>query len=264
MTIDRLLSNLIGGVSTHGEHEETVPQGDSVSAFALDLKERLLAGRYNTVKAFAGDYALTGMSRSTVYSALGGTRLPTAVTITKLLSTVAGADDAEIRPWIDRRSALDHREPDPGPAPRRSVRPRNAVATMVGVAVTSVLSVGITLACTGHPESEQLSTAAQLCSPLADPGPHQVTAHVANTEGEGIYARIAPHEGCHTGFLAEAQSVTVVCQDLHGPTVIDVHAGTARAWPVWDKLGSGAYVSDVYLDLPKATQPALVDQLPAC
>jgi hypothetical protein len=37
-----------------------------------------------------------------------------------------------------------------------------------------------------------------------------------------------------------------------------------RDWPVWDKLGSGAYVSDLYVDLPKGATPALVDQLPAC
>jgi hypothetical protein len=29
-------------------------------------------------------------------------------------------------------------------------------------------------------------------------------------------------------------------------------------------LGSGAYVSDLYLNLPKDTEPALVAQLPAC
>jgi hypothetical protein len=33
---------------------------------------------------------------------------------------------------------------------------------------------------------------------------------------------------------------------------------------VWDKLASGAYVADLYVDLPKGAQPALVDQLPAC
>jgi hypothetical protein len=33
---------------------------------------------------------------------------------------------------------------------------------------------------------------------------------------------------------------------------------------VWDKLGSGAYISDLYTDLPKAAQPELVAGLPSC
>jgi len=54
--------------------------GDSVAAFAGDFKERLLSGRYRTVTAFADNYPLTGVSRSTAYSAISGVRLPTAAT----------------------------------------------------------------------------------------------------------------------------------------------------------------------------------------
>ncbi|HEX9338053.1 MAG TPA: hypothetical protein VF892_19305 [Pseudonocardiaceae bacterium] len=242
------------------------PSEDSVSAFARDLKDRLLVGRYRTVKAFAGDHSLTGLSRSTVYSAIGGARLPTAATTAKLLSTVACADETEIQRWLDRRSALDNppsEAPDPGPTrtARRSVRLRDAVVAAVGlVAVTNGLTIVITLTWASHPSP----ASAQPCSPQADLRPHQVVAHVANTEGQGTFARITPADRCHTGFLPEADTVSVVCQDLVGPTITDIYAGKVRDWPVWDKLGSGAYVSDLYLDLPKGAQPALVDQLPAC
>jgi hypothetical protein len=139
------------------------------------------------------------------------------------------------------------------------VRLRTAVLAAVGlVAVTSGLSVAITLTLAGHPNS------APLCTPAADLRPYQVVAHVANTQGQGTYARIAPQDRCHTGFLPEADAVTVVCQELHGPDITDLYDGKVRNWPVWDKLGSGAYVSDLYVDLPKGSRPALVNQLPAC
>jgi predicted DNA-binding transcriptional regulator AlpA len=263
MAVGGLLGILVRTVSTR-PRVEPEPHQDSVSAFARDLKDRLLAGRYRTVKAFAGDYALTGMSRSTVYAAIGGTRLPTAATTTKLLSTVAGADEAESQQWLVRRAALDGPPTDGStPTPRRLVRLRDAVIAGVGlVAVTNGLTIVLSMAWANHPSPAP--AAHPPCTPSADLRPYQVVAHVANTAGQGTYTRIAPQESCHTGFLPEADSVTVVCQELHGATITDVYAGHVRKWPVWDKLGSGAYVSDLYLDLPKGTEPALVARLPAC
>jgi predicted DNA-binding transcriptional regulator AlpA len=262
MAIGGLLGILVSAVSTR-PRVAPEPHQDSVSAFARDLKDRLLAGRYRTVKAFAGDYALTGMSRSTVYAAIGGTRLPTAATTTKLLATVAGADEAEIQPWLDRRAALDGPPTDSAPTPRRLVRLRDAVIAGVGlVAVTNGLTIVLSMAWANHPGPAPAANPP--CRPSADLRPYQVVAHVANTDGQGTYTRIAPQESCHTGFLPEGDSVTVVCQQLRGGTITDLYAGQVRDWPVWDKLGSGAYVSDLYLDLPKGAEPALVARLPAC
>jgi len=234
--------------------------GDSIAAFAGDFKQRLLSGRYRTVTAFADNYPLTGVSRSTAYSAIGGARLPTAATTSKLLSTVLGADDDEITAWLARRAALEQPSGAAGTGqPVRMVRLRNAALAVVLAAAASA-AFAVTLWRVAHPAA----VAPRVCTPRADLRPHQVTAHVANTQGQGTYARLTPTEDCHTGFLPETDDITVACQDLRGPVITDVYRGVIRHWPVWDKLGSGAYISDLYTDLPKSTQPALVDGLPAC
>ena len=251
---------------------------DTIARFAQDLKERLLAGPYRSVTAFADNYALTGVSRSTTYAAISGTRLPSDSTVDKLLSTVVGADRSEIQTWLTRRCALDTTADAEVPgspasaAPHRVLRLREVVVIAVGLAVLAAgAGVGITLSVTHPPASASpppapasATTTPHICSPAPDLRAHQVAAHVANTQGEGTYTRIAPQTPCHTGFLADGDTVTVVCQDLSGPVINDVYDGFVRGWPVWDKLGSGAYVSDLYVDLPKGPQPALVDQLPSC
>ncbi len=247
---------------------------DRVARFSQDLKERLLSGPYRSVTAFADNYALTGVSRSTTYAAISGTRLPTEGTVDKLLATVVGADQTEIQAWRARRCALDitpSDEPDgASPATRpatRSVRLRDAAVIAVGFAVVAAgagAAITLSMSHRSAPTTIASTTSRTSCSPTPDLRRHQVIAHVTNTQGEGTYARITPREACHTGFLSDGDTITVVCQDLHGPVITDVYDGAVRGWPVWDKLGSGAYVSDLYVDLPKGSRPALVDQLPAC
>lgn len=250
---------------------------DTVARFSQDFKARLLAGPYRSVTAFADNYALTGVSRSTTYAAISGSRLPSDGTVDKLLTTVVGADKTEVQTWLARRSALDTScdpdQPDASATGRRSVRLRDVIVIAVALVVIAAgASAAITLSMTPRtatasppaPTARTTTTPARTCSPNPDLRPHQVAAHVANTQGEGTYARITPQTPCHTGFLSDGEPVTVVCQDLHGPVITDLYDGTVRGWPVWDKLGSGAYVSDLYVDLPKTTSPALVDQLPAC
>jgi len=271
-----------------GEPVDVQPQqprenDDTIAKFSQDLKDRLLAGPYRSVTAFADNYALTGVSRSTTYAAISGTRLPTDGTVDKLLATVVGADKAEIETWLTRRSALDIVPADeqhggrPGArSALRSVRLRDAAVIMVGIAIVAAgAATAVTMSMTHRSTtsadppptsatSSSTSTSTRPCSPVPDLRPHQVVAHIANTQGEGTYARITPQVACHTGFLTDGDSITVVCQDLHGPVITDVYDGAVRGWPVWDKLGSGSYVSDLYVDLPKGTAPALVDQLPGC
>lgn len=239
---------------------------DAVAAFGRDLKERLLNGRYRSVTAFADNYALTGVSRSTAYAAVSGARLPTETTTRKLLRMVVGADEQEIADWIARRAEVEAGPSGPDQAPaapaQRMVRTRDAVVLAAVVAVVSAAtSAAVTVTATKTPQNAGVQND---CTPQADLRPHQVVAHVANTQGQGVYARLSPHVGCHTGFLPERDNVTVACQDLHGPVITDFYDGTIRHWPVWDKLSSGAYVPDLYLDLPKQPQPALVDGIPAC
>jgi predicted DNA-binding transcriptional regulator AlpA len=254
--------------------------GDSVAGFGQDFKERLLAGPYRSVTAFADNYGLTGVSRSTTYAAISGTRLPSEGTVDKLLATVVGADRAEIQIWLTRRSALEtglDAAPDSGRPEARTVRRlrlRDVAVLAIGLAVvaagaSAAIAVSMTLSMTHHqsaanPAPTSVAAPARSCSPTPDLRTHQVAAHVANTQGEGTYARITPQTPCHTGFLSDGEPITVVCQDLHGPVITDVYDGSVRNWPVWDKLGSGAYVSDLYVDLPKRPSPALVDQLPGC
>jgi hypothetical protein len=243
----------------------TTENGDSTEKFAKDLKARLLSGRFRTVKSFANSHTVTGLSRTTVYSAISGTRIPTEATVRNLLCAVADADDAEVCSWLERLSALD-RGADPV-VPHSSVVPTGRTRLVyVGLAVaTAVVAVTLLVRQSGSPSAAPAtSTSPQACTPLADLRTHQVSARVANTQGQGTFPRIQPQQNCHTGFLAEKDQVTVVCQDLHGPTVTDVYEGVVRDWSVWDKLASGAYVSDLYLDLPKNAQPALVAGLPSC
>jgi predicted DNA-binding transcriptional regulator AlpA len=246
-------------------------RADSVESFGQDLKNRLLDGRYRTVKSFASNPRLTGVSRSTVYAAVGGVRLPTEPTIRKLLGSVVGADESETTPWLARRTELEQTcatdlADEPGP---RSAKARGAVLGIGGlVLVFGVLATvsALTRAPAGAPQAGAATpaTSGPPCRPLADLRAHSVPARIANTDGQGVYARIEPQEDCHTAFLPERTDVMVVCQDLHGPVITDLYAGTVRNWAVWDKLASGAYVADLYVDLPKGAQPALVDQLPAC
>jgi hypothetical protein len=244
---------------------------DSVESFGRDLKNRLLDGRYRTVKSFANNHRLTSVSRSTAYAAISGVRLPTEPTVRKLLGSVVGAEESELGPWLARRTALEQvcatgliNEPVARPA-----RTRTAVLGVGGLVF--VLGVLVTAAALARrpvtvPQTAVAApaTTRPVCAPLADLREYRVPAQVANTEGEGVYARIEPQENCHTGFLSERADVLVVCQDLHGPVITDIYAGTVRDWPVWDKLISGAYVADLYVDLPKGPRPALVERLPAC
>jgi predicted DNA-binding transcriptional regulator AlpA len=262
--VKKRIRSVLTGVRGQEPAPPPDPAGDSVAAFGCDLKERLLSGRYRNVTAFADNYALTGVSRSTVYAAVSGARLPTAATTGKLLGTVVGAGDDEIAAWLVRRADLERPldpETDAGELgrPVRMVRLRTAVlavfAAVAGMTVGNALHWGL---------PQAAPAAARICAPQADLRRHQVVARVANTQGQGTYARLAPNQDCHTGFLPENDGVTVVCQDLHGPVITDVYQGVVLHWPVWDKLGSGAYISDFYTDLPKEQQPTLVDGLPAC
>ena len=245
------------------EPNRTTDNGDSTETFAKDLKARLLSGRFRTVKSFANSHNVTGLSRTTVYSAISGTRIPTEATVRNLLCAVADADDAEVCSWLERLSALDRGADQV--VPHSSVVPtgRTRLVYVGLVVVTAVVVVTLLVRQSGSPAAAP-ATSPQACTPLADLRTHQVSARVANTQGQGTFPRIQPQQNCHTGFLAEKDQVTVVCQDLHGPTVTDVYEGAVRDWSVWDKLASGAYVSDLYLDLPKNTQPALVAGLPSC
>ncbi len=92
------------------------PTADTAARFAADLKRRLLTGRFRTVKSFANNPKITGLSRSTVYSAFSGTRLPTEPTVLSLLTAMAGTTEAEVRTWLERRTRLAD-EPDRTPRP---------------------------------------------------------------------------------------------------------------------------------------------------
>lgn len=248
---------------------------DSVATFARDLKQVLLSGNYRSIKSIAGAHKQTGMSRSTVYSAVSGTRLPSESTIRGLLSSVTDVSDDEIQRWLDRCARLATPASlvltDPSDRPPRTRPQGYRYVTSIAAGLSGAAVGAITTILIVQPTRPATSAAAtpsapptQLCTPLADLRTYQVPAHVANTQGQGVFARLQPQQNCHTSFLSEGTPVTVVCQDLHGPTITDTYGSAVRDWPVWDKLGSGAYVPDLYVDLPKEAKPGLVAQLPAC
>lgn len=252
---------------------------DEVCRFAEDLKKRLLQGRFRHVKAFADRPELTGVGRSTVYDALRSLRLPSDVTVAGLLSSVAQADPEEISAWLQRRAELadsavltaDSAAPTdlhlvapaaeniPELTSRNRLR-RGLAAALVAAGV--VVGVGGTLLV------EKLlppsSATAGSCAPAPDLRGGAVAARTANTQGEGVYAYSGPDGRCRSGFLGEQSQISVVCQVLHGKDITDTYRNAVRRWAVWDKLSSGAYVPDLYTDLPKGNTPKLVDGLSAC
>ena len=255
--------------------------GDEVRQFAEELKQRLLQGRFRHVKAFADRPELTGVGRSTVYEALRGLRVPSDVTVAALLSRVAEAEPQEIGDWLERRARLadeaalathppliDPPPPSltpPGsgvPQPWSTGRFRRLTAAVL-VAAGVVAGVGGTLLVEQLLPTPKAMTAGS-CSPSPDLRSGAVAARTANTQGEGVYAYTGPDGRCRSGFLGEQMPISVVCQVLHGKDITDTYRNAVRRWTVWDKLSSGAYVPDLYTDLPKGTTPTLVDGLPAC
>jgi len=253
---------------------------DEVRQFAEDLKKRLLQGRFRHVKAFADRPELTGVGRSTVYDALRGLRLPSDVTVAGLLSSVAQADQEEIGGWLQRRARLADlaaltADPAPPTDPHLVAPPlkdtserasrgrfrRGAAAVLVAAGV--MVGVGGTLLVEQMLPSPSSATAGS-CSPAPDLRGGAVAARTANTQGEGVYAYTGPDGRCRSGFLGEQSRISVVCQVLHGKDITDTYRNAVRRWAVWDKLSSGAYVPDLYTDLPKGNTPTLVDGLPAC
>lgn len=255
---------------------------DEVRQFAEGLKKRLLQGRFRHVKAFADRPELTGVGRSTVYDALRGLRLPSDVTVAALLSTVGQADQQEIGDWLQRRAKLadvapmtadpplidPHLPAQPGkdtPEPASTGRFRRGAAAVL-VAAGVVVGVGGTLLVEqllASPRSPGPATAGS-CSPAPDLRGGAVAARTANTQGEGVYVYTGPDGRCRSGFLGEQMQISVVCQVLQGKDITDTYRNAVRRWAVWDKLSSGAYVPDLYTDLPKGNTPTLVDGLPAC
>lgn len=252
---------------------------DEIRQFAEDLKKRLLQGRFRHVKAFTDRPELTGVGRSTVYDALRGLRLPSDVTVAGLLSTVAQADQEEIGDWLRRRARLADlaavtADPPPTtphlPAPpgkdtweRASTGRFRRGAAAVLVAAGVVVGAGGTLLVEQLLPSPRPATAGSY-SPAADLRGGAVAARTANTQGEGVYVYTGPDGRCRSGFLGEQMQISVVCQVLHGKDITDTYRNAVRRWAVWDKLSSGAYVPDLYTDLPKGNTPTLVDGLPAC
>ncbi len=253
---------------------------DEVRRFAEDLKKRLLQGQFRHVKAFADRPELTGVGRSTVYEALRGSRIPSDVTVAGLLSSVVQADQQEISGWLRRRAELadsagsmaDAAAPaDPllvAPAveslgePTLKNRFRRGLAAAL-VAAGVVVGVGGTLLVETLLPSRSSATA-RSCAPAADLRSGAVAARTANTQGQGVYAYTGPDGRCRSGFLGEQSQISVVCQVLHGKDITDTYRNVVRRWAVWDKLSSGAYVPDLYTDLPKGNTPKLVDGLSAC
>lgn len=259
---------------------------DQIRQFAEELKKRLLeCGRFRHVKAFADQPEFTGVSRSTVYDALGGRRLPSESTVVQLLRTVAVVDDEELAEWVDRRAVLaglaagsDRPEPV---APVVATEPTATGPTDLPVAIPApgttragwrgraalLIAAGVVLGTIGTLGVQHLTStagASESCTPAPDLRPGAVAAHTTNTQGEGVYAYLAANGGCRTGFLTDGTSISVVCQVLGGKDITDTYRNAVRDWAVWDKLSSGAFVPDLYTDLPKGRSAQLVDGLPAC
>ena len=252
--------------------------------FAEELRQRLLRGRYRHVKAFADRPELTGVGRSTAYDALAGRRLPTEATLASLLRAVVQSTDDEIASWLEKRAdvvellaqaekeaepavadsdvASDDR-PTPAP-PGRVVRGPAWTWLIVAALVGVVVGVGSTVLVQHLGQRSATQVASPPCGISADLRTHSVSARIAHTQGEGVYTFGAANIVCRAGFAPDQADISVVCQVLAGYLMTDTLQGAIRQGPVWDKLSSGAYVPDLYTDLPKSTKPALVSGLPAC
>lgn len=87
-----------------------------------------------------------------------------------------------------------------------------------------------------------LGIAAALAGSLGGPARADVTYHVANTNGLDLTVRSGPSSSdTAIGQLGAGQSISIACQTT-GTTV--------NGSPIWDRLGSGGYISDYYTTTP--------------
>lgn len=95
-------------------------------------------------------------------------------------------------------------------------------------------------------------------------------ATVAFTEGKGLKTRTGPGTSHPLGIphtLPEGAMIAVLCQDRHGEPFRDPTGDSRRydqAWPVWNRLADGNWVSDLYVDLPKIPGDVPPRGIPRC
>lgn len=129
------------------------PSKDSVHSFAIDLQTLRIESGNPTLVTLAGK---TGVSKSVISDAFAGRRLPTQNTVVALVTALGG----ELKPWVERRQALDPRghgikqEPPISPAlsdsavksdqpKQRTISIHTALLCMVAVALVSIGSTSI-------------------------------------------------------------------------------------------------------------------------
>ncbi|MFE6309326.1 helix-turn-helix domain-containing protein [Nocardiopsis sp. NPDC057823] len=143
-----------------------------------------------------------------------------------------------------------------------------AVALLGALAITAMAIV--ILAADGR-----LDEAVYDCEPLrfADGShPHGVTATVVHTEGLGVITRCGPgaeYDRSQVQNLTDGVDVTIVCQVRDGQVLADLPVPEAQErydgyWPVWNKLSTGVWVSDLYVDTPKEATSTPPEGIPLC
>jgi hypothetical protein len=94
-------------------------------------------------------------------------------------------------------------------------------------------------------------------------------ASVKHTLNKGLFSHVEPNTTSPRGpvFLKENDVIGVLCQERHGQGVSDPgnpKQGNKLSWPVWDKLSTGVWISDLYTDLPVTPGETTPPGIPRC
>jgi len=156
--------------------------------------------------------------------------------------------------------------------PRRRFTQRSAlvVGTLVGSTIIAAVLVPWIAFQSQKVETLKPNEVQVPESSLAIPAPPVRQAEVRYTEGKGLNTFLGPGNTFPDGTpsnLDEGRVIAVVCQERNGQPIHDPLGDPNRyiePWPVWDKLSSGLWVSDLYTDLPKIPGDTPPDGIARC
>lgn len=233
--------------------DRTVPDGrtragssDSSAQFSADLRSKLSAF---SVRASA---TRSGWSRSHVAEILSGKRLPSTQQLSDLLGVVDTSGE-ELAHWHERLARLtpsakrqlsagDPDQPNGGQAAPAKKWPKRL----------GYLAVGLILLAAGFASGFAVGRST-VREPVVTAGS---AATIAHTEGLGVTTYRGPDRASGmVSAISEGSSVQIICQVGNGEPISDKVDGQVLTWPVWDRLGDGTWVPDIYTSTPKDYRP---------
>lgn len=211
----------------------------------------------------------TGIARTTLRGWTKNKTVISAEQVTDALRAV-GADEDEVRAYLDRRDAVVEEQPQLGSVATRRPTTRRRWVERVAIAVVSASAgAAVTAFVMDDPAPtapQSRSENGQVCDrPLeVDLRDDAVSTRVGETGGNGVYTYRGPgRDYCLGPALPEGKPIRVVCLKVDGEMVRDRFGDELVESTVWDKLDSGTWIPHIYSALPR-TDGGLVAGLDHC